>query len=101
MSYLVVTTFEVESGQKREADRVRRTLGQLGLHEYLVDRENEKHELPGGTLAGLFDGASASQLHTQIRTRAKAALKSSRVSARVYVSVGRALTWGKYEDAVS
>jgi cytochrome P450 len=90
MSYLVVTTFDVDSSQKRAAARVRSELKKLGLSEVLVDHNDAKHRVPKGTLVGVFEGANARSLRNRIRTQAREALERSRVRARLYVSVGAA-----------
>lgn len=94
MSYLVICTFDLKAASAKDYENAYADLQKMGLAKVQVASQGTKVVIPTTTVAGEFNGASATAVRDDLCTRVQDAFKARRFSSEIFVAVGGDWAWG-------
>jgi len=94
MSYFVFCTFDLKNATASDYKDAYADLETLGLKKVIVSGQNTNVVIPTTSVAGTFEGASASAVRDTLCDRVQQAFKARRFSSEIFVVVGGDWAWG-------
>lgn len=93
MSFFCVCSFDLKNASSEDYKNVYADLDAMGLKSHVVGSNNLKIVLPNTTTAGLFNGSSAQQVASDLRSRVDNAMRARGLTFELFLSAGGA-DWG-------
>ncbi len=94
MSYYVFCTFDLKDASSDDYEGAYADLEQIGLTKVMAANDKSKVVIPTTSVAGEFDGDSATNVRDAIRERVKKAFAARGFSSEIFVVVGGNWAWG-------
>ncbi len=94
MSYFVVVTFDIANGRSDDYDAIYVDFAALGVSRTLQSGQGNAVKLPTTTMAGEFNGQSASAVRDYLCDQTQQCFARRCLDGEIFVSVGGDWAWG-------
>lgn len=93
MSYLVFCTFDLKNASALDYQNAYADLKKIGLNKVAKAGDGKDVVIPTTAVMGTFEGASASQVATDIRSQVKSKFNARKFKSEIFVIVGDNWSW--------